>query len=167
MNIAMRKILLITFCFAASFIHISCLRDSYWIKLSGPVTIGSEWIEFRPKSPLKAEKDAQDIILEMEPPLKYDRMNEGNGPNAGRGILMPGGEVINPEIEIIDEYGNAFTLVWSGARGWAGGNGPKYRLPYPNELPRDRVYKVVRLRSPKPIKCKAIYWFCDSVKDWH
>lgn len=167
MNNVMRKILL-TIVFTGTLLAQStCPRDSYWVELSGPVTIGSEWVELRPKSPLKAEKDLQNIILELEPPLKYDLMKEGHGPDAGQGILMPDGEVTNPEIEIVDEHGNTFNLVWSGARGWAGGGGPKYSAPGPNKLPRDREYKAVRLRSSKPIKCRAIYWFCDSVKDWH
>jgi hypothetical protein len=161
----MQKIIHITLCVAASLLHASCLRDSYWVKLSGPVSVSSEWVEFRPQSPLKAEKTFQNVVLELEPPFKYDLMREGNVPDAGKGILMPGGEVVNPEIEVIDQYGNTFSLIWSGATGAA--PSPTYSLPYPNELPRDRVYTAVRLRSPKPIKCQAVYWFNESSKDWH
>ena len=61
------------------------------IKLSGPVRIGGEWIELKPEESLRAEKTFQNVVLELEPPLKYDLMKEGNGPEAGKGILMPDG----------------------------------------------------------------------------
>jgi len=76
--------------------------------------------------------------------------------------------VINPEIELIDQYGNTFNLVYSGAMplGWWGTwSGPTYSLSYTNKLPRDREYTAVRIRSSKPIKCRAVYWFCGSIKD--
>lgn len=137
------------------------MRDSYRIKISGPVTIGDEWLELNPTPYLKADKTFQWVLLELKPPLKDDFHNEGKGPNSGKGILMPDGEVINPEIELIDEYGNAFNLIYRGASG-----GPVYGYIKPKDLPRDREYKTIRIRSSRPIKCKAIYWYCESSKDW-
>ena len=91
----------------------ACMRDSYWVKLSGPSTIGSEWIEFRPETPLKADKDIQWVLLDLEPPFKE---NSALDPGTKGGILVPDGEVINPEIQVVDEHGNAFELIWSGTR---------------------------------------------------
>ena len=42
-----------------------------------------------------------------------------------------------------------------------------YNLPYPDEWPRDRAYQTIRIRSPRPFKCKAVYWLNESAKDWH
>ena len=140
----------------------SCLRDSYEVKISGPVTIGSEWIEFRPEPLLRADKDFHVVRLDLEPPFKDDFYDQGNGSNKGAGILMPDGEVINPEIEIIDQSGNVYKLVYAGSRRTFS---PIYNRPSPGEFPRDREYKTVRIRSPKQIKCKAIYWLCESNKD--
>ena len=130
--------------------------------ISAPVTIGEEWLELHPASPLKAEKTYQYVYLDLEPPLRDDLYNDGKEPNKGKGILMPDGDVINPKIEVIDQYGNAFDFVYAGSIGFK----PTYKVPSPNELPRDREYKTVRIRSPRPIKVKAIFWFCDSSKDW-
>lgn len=140
----------------------SCWRDPYEIKLAETVTIGEEWVELRPQPSLKAEKDLQMVVLELQPPLRDDFYKEGNGPNKGSGILMPDGDVINPEIQVIDQSGNVFNLVYAGSRRttW-----PVYNLPHPNEWPRDRDYTTVRIRSPRPIKVKAIYWYCESAKD--
>lgn len=149
-------------CLAVMLIEPSCVRDSYEVALSGPMTIADQWIELQSKTPLKADKDSQMVVLELEPPLKYDLYKEGKEPNAGKGILMSDGEVINPEIEVIDQYGNSFKLIWRGARKTFS---PVYSLPYPNKFPRDREYKSLRIRSPRPINVKAIYWFCESNKD--
>jgi len=135
---------------------------SYKVKLAGPVGITDEWLELKPTEPLRAERDSQMVVLELESPFRYDLYGDGKGANKGHGILMPDGDVINPEIEIIDQYGNTFKLVWSGARR---SFSPVYDLPYPNKWPRDRQYTTVRIRSPRPIECKAIYWFCESSKD--
>lgn len=140
----------------------SCQRDSYEVKLSGPVIIAEEWVELKPETPLRADKDLHMVLLELEPPFKYDFYHDGKGPNKGKGILMPEGDVINPEIEVIDQHGNSFKLVWSGARRTLS---PVYTLTSPNQWPRDREYKMVRIRSTRPIKCKAIYWYCESDKD--
>jgi len=154
--------LLISFCAATMLVQGSCMRDSYEVKISGPVELSDQWIELQPKPYLKADKDSENVVLELEPPYKADFYGEGKGSNAGKGILMPDGEVVNPEIQVIDQRGNVFNLVNSGSRRtfW-----PAYDLPYPNEWPRDREYKAVRIRSRRGIKCKAIYWFSESSRD--
>jgi len=154
--------LVVLSCVAIIIMENSCLRDSYEVKLSGPVSIANEWVEFHPQPLLKAEKDSQMILLDLESPFRDDFYGEGNGPNKGSGILMPNRDVINPEIEVIDKYGNVFHLVYAGSRRtfW-----PVYNLPNSIKWPRDREYTTVRIRSPKFIKCKAIYWYCESNKD--
>ncbi len=149
-------------CVLMMLMEVSCMRHSYEIKLSGPVILDDHWIELHPASPLKADKDLQMVLIKLEAPFKDDEYKEGSGPNKGKGILMPDQAVINPEIQVIDQYGNTYSLVYAGARGGMAA----YDLPYPNEWPRDREYKTVRIRSPRSIKCKAIYWFCESTKDW-
>lgn len=156
------KALSVLLCAAVMLMQPSCLRDSYEVNLSGPTTIGDQWIELKPEASLRADKDSQMVVLDLEPPFKYDFYKVGKGPNAGQGILMPDGEVINPEIEIIDQYGNSFNLIWRGARKTFS---PVYSLSYPNKFPRDREYKEVRIRSSRPINLKAIYWTCESNKD--
>jgi hypothetical protein len=146
----------------------SCILHSRLVKISGTVIIGGEWTQLRPGSPLKAEKDSQLVVLDLDPPFKYDLDKEGSGPDRGHGVLTPEGETVNPEIELIDEYGATFRLVYTGATGiLTAAESPVYGTAYGTpKLPQDRKYTEVRIRSPKPIKCKAIYWFCESTKDW-
>ncbi len=162
MSILIPKIFSMLFCSLLVFMQPSCQQDSYWLKVSAPVTIGEEWVELQPESPLKADKNFQWVFLDLEPPLKDDMYHRGRGTDSGDGILMPDGETINPEIEVIDQYGNKFNFVYRGARRGL----PIYGFSDPAKLPRDREYKSIRIRSPRPLKCKAVYWFCESIKDW-
>ena len=41
--------------------QLSCMRDSYLVKISDSVSIGDQWVEFRPDTPLKADKDLTDL----------------------------------------------------------------------------------------------------------
>ena len=111
---SIRQILVVLLIIFVGCIEGSCMRDSYEIKLSGPITIDANWTEFRPQGALKADKDIQWVLLELEPPFKD---NSSLGPGTKGGVLMPDGEVENPEIEVVDQYGNAFKFVWSGTMG--------------------------------------------------
>jgi hypothetical protein len=158
-----QKAIAVFFCAAAMLMELSCIRDSYEVKLSGPVILNEQWIELRPESRLKPDKDFQWVMLQLEAPFKDDVLGEGKGPMSGKGVLTPDGETINPEVEVIDDNGNTYVFVWKGSRAGS----PIYGYaPHADGLPKDRLYKTVRLRSPKPIKCKAVYWFCESAKDW-
>jgi hypothetical protein len=167
MNV-IKSFIAVLFCGTTLLTQPSCLEESYSVKISGPVTLDEKWVEFNPKPYLKPDKDWQEIGLELEQPFNDDFFKKGKGPDKGKGILMPDGDVINPEIEVMDQYGNVFKLVYTGAIG-VGGNGKggkvTYANPYPQKFPRDREYKAVRIRSLRPIKCKAIYWLCESAKD--
>jgi hypothetical protein len=157
----LRKAYRMSFCVGVMIMLSSCFPGSY-TRLSGSVTISDEWVTLSPDVPLKAEKTHQWVSLELESPFRTADYDEGNGPNRGDGIWTPGGDVINPEIQVIDQYGNTFSFVYMGTRGAI----PIYGYSNPEDLPRDREYKTVRIRSPKPVKCKAIYWFCESQIGW-
>jgi hypothetical protein len=134
----------------------SCKGASYR-EISGDVTISDEWVTLSPGEALRAEKKFDWVLLKLDPPFKNAE------PAMGNGILTPDGEIINPEIQLTDQYGKTFNFVYRGARG---GDSPIYGYPYPYELPRDREYKSVRIRSPRPIRCKAIYWYGESSIGW-
>jgi len=144
--------------FLGGILHASLFTN----QVSGRVELGPEWIELREHSPLKADKDLQWVQLELDSPFQDDIYNEGRGPDKGKGILLPNGEVTNPEIELVDERGTVYKLVYHGSRSGA----PVYGVSDARSLPRDHQYTVVRIRSSTPIKCKAVYWFSESSKDW-
>jgi hypothetical protein len=154
-------------CLLITTMQAACGKDSYWVKVSDDLTISDKWVDLQPRQPLKADKDLQYIVLDLKPPFRDDIRREGRGPDKGLGILMPDGEVINPEMEIIDQNGRAYKLVYAGSTGaFLSNQDTKYALANGDEFPRDQLYKRVRIRSARPIEVRAIYWFCDSIKDW-
>lgn len=162
MTIFVYKVLAVLSCLTVMLMQPSCFRDSYEVEVAGPTEITDQWLEIQPKQHFKSDKDYHLIVLDLEPPFKYDLYREGKEPNKGQGILTPEGDVINPQLQVIDQTGKAYDLVYAGARRnfW-----PAYGLPSPNKWPTDREYTSIRIRSPRRIKCKAIYWFAESNKD--
>lgn len=143
----------------------SCLFHSYSIKVSGAITINENWSDIELKNPITQDKDPQYVYgqflqLVLEEPYKNDIYIDGKGPNRGGGILMPDGDVINPDIEMIDEKGNKYPLKYAGARRTFQ---PIYK--FQGGMPSDVRFVRVQLKSAKPIKCKSIYWVCESYKD--
>ena len=85
----LRNLFAALLCAIAPLTQLSCLRDSYSVKLSGPITLVENWVEFNPEAALKPDKDWQEVGLELEQPYNLDFFGEGNGPDKGKGILMP------------------------------------------------------------------------------
>jgi hypothetical protein len=122
------------------------------IVLAENVEIGSEWIEINPSSSLRVERDNNYIGLVLEPPFKT--------PYGSHGVETPDGKIVNPEISLADEDGNKYALVYSGA-----GGEEVSRYKYRGDLPRDKPFKKVLLRSDFPIKVKEILWSGYDNKD--
>src|SRR5947209_6933963 len=110
-------------------------------EIKGPVTISLDWLEITPDKPLKPERDVQEIMLSLEPPFIGDF--------EAKKIRLPDGSLVFPEVQLIDQNGNTFNLRWGGFRG-------HMNIEFSNfdELPKDRGYRTVRIRSEKPISCK-------------
>ena len=125
--------------------------------VSGPLTLSTEWIELSPKEPLHPSKQYQLILLEVDPAealvvdnTKLERIQLGNG------VLL------KPEIQLVDSKGNVFIAE-------------VYRSPVPSyldnsivgnvqDLPQDRVYTKVRVRSDAPVRLTRIVWYCSKTK---
>src|SRR5437588_2998880 len=120
--------------------------------ISGPVTITPEWTEIVPKEPLKAERQINNFILVFDTSQLYEPNDNTNG------IRFPDGSVVTPEVQLIDQGGRSYTLTSIGVSR----NGMVLR--YEN-LPQNISYRMVRIRSDKPIKVSKIYWRCYN--QWH
>ena len=119
--------------------------------LAGATTITSEWLEIKADPALKFSGKTPLVILKLE----------GYAPDFGsQKLRYPDGTLAAPEVQLIDDQGNVFPLyllmaqhrdrTGSNAMGGAGfGN---------LDLPRDRSYVKLRIRSEKPINCSKIIW---------
>ena len=117
--------------------------------------ISSEWREIDARNLAKIEKDKHYISILLESSFKADT-DKG-------GIKSPDGEIINPEIKLVDSEGNEYSLIYIGSRRYR--NGEYVNYGYRPNLPGDKIYEKVLVRSNKPIKVQKIIWSGYDIKD--
>ena len=120
--------------------------------IAGATEINSEWLEIKPDPPLQFIGKTPLVILELEGDYAPDF--------GARKLRYPDGTFSAPEMQLIDEQGNVFSLyllmahhrdrTGSSAMGGAGFGSL--------DLPRDRSYVKLRIRSEKPMKVSKIIW---------
>lgn len=122
--------------------------------LSGPLTLSSNWIEISPDKPIRPAKQYQDIVLYVDPvdSLVKDNLHWER-------IQTTGGAQLKPEVQLFDQTGNMFTA--SVVNSESNENSLVAQIP---ELPTDRTYNTLRLRSDKPIRLSRVVWHCWNGK---
>ena len=141
----------------AGYIVYSLLTRQIDREIAGNLSISSEWVEITPRPPLKARNRTQTVILYIDG-YKRDIADTRSQ------IIMPDGTVLNPEVEVIDEYGKVYPLrigQWlSGGVGFSRDSDPGSN----SRFPQDRTYSKVRIRSAQPFKVVKVFWECYEPK---
>jgi hypothetical protein len=118
-------------------------------EVSGPVTISSERLEITPKEPLRVERQIHMIVLELDASIKVER--------DGWGLILPDGSVSKVEVQVVDQDGITYNLdqpaVWQNPS--VGTTLREFSSP---DLPENKIYRAVRIRADKPIRCKKVFW---------
>jgi hypothetical protein len=130
-------------------------------EVSRNVFISSEWTEIIANPPLEILKRFQRIYLEIE-----CEQTENQGENIW---YLEDGTVINPQVQLVDEFGNYYDLEGGNASGHyrnedvlvASKLGFSYRL---GKLPTDRKYTKIRVRNDQPFVCSKITWLNYEMK---
>jgi hypothetical protein len=112
------------------------------------IRVNENWTEVRLKNPLTFNNRSQSLNLRIKD-FTFDRNS-----NVAE-IRFPDGTKINPEIEILDDRGNAVNMYHSG-----------FAMKYwdavvftpPDTIRRNKDYRVIRIRSDIPFYCEGIYW---------
>jgi hypothetical protein len=120
--------------------------------IAGPTAITSQWFEIGPTPALKPSGKTSFVILELEGDYTPDFQAQM--------LRFPDGSLGMPEVQLVDQQGHVFALHFlmvhhrdrtgSKVMGGAGFGTP--------DLPTDRSYGKVRVRSNKPIKCSKLIW---------
>ena len=120
--------------------------------IAGPTAITSQWLEIGPTPALKPSGKTSFVILELEGDYTPDFQAQM--------LRFPDGSLGMPEVQLVDQQGNVFPLHFlmvhhrdrtgSNVMGGAGFGSP--------DLPTDRSYGKVRVRSDKPVQCSKIIW---------
>jgi hypothetical protein len=113
------------------------------------VLISADWLNISPRPPLKVKHDVQHVYLAIEN-YKHDRAAPL------RPITLTDGTELNPEIQVLDEYGQVYNLKGLTVVGTVVG--------FSTDFQSDRVYTEVKIRSDKPFHCTKVYWECSRLK---
>lgn len=117
-------------------------------ELAGTTTTGSQWLEIVPKSPLRVERQRHMIALDLDRSINAER--------EGSGLVLPDGSIVRPQVELVGQDGTIYEL-----------NKPSFFLSNTGEilayfsgsdLPSDKAYIKVRIRSDRPVRCNRIFW---------
>lgn len=119
--------------------------------IKGETTLTPEWTEITVETPLKPERDVQAVLLYLEDPYI--------GEFEGKGVRLPDGSLVKPEVQLVDVVGNTYTLKYYGFFG------RKLIIYTLRDQLAGRDYRAVRVRSDKPIRCKEIIWRCYYTRD--
>lgn len=116
--------------------------------------VAGEWTDVAIDPAVTAAKQVQSINLRIDD-FRADR--DANGSD----IKLPDGTVVEPEIELYDEFANKVDFRHSGF----------VRKTYDDvvfspdsELPKDRRFTKLRIRSNVPFSCGEIYWMDHNLK---
>ena len=147
---------LVVVVFVGGLIYKLATLDSEEI-VSGPVTVSAQWTEFVPGKPLQPHKQTQEIVLEVDP---SEGLVEDNS-HLDR-MQLSNGVMLRPQIQLVDSKGTVFDAEVS-----------RYPVPslykdglsgYFSDLPKDRAFWKVRVRSDSPVRLSRIVWHCHEGK---
>lgn len=122
------------------------------VEIARDILISSEWKKISVGGLLKLEREKQFLVIVLDESFEKVLLEKG--------IRVPSGEIINPEIKLIDKEGNEYSLVYDGSRG------EKNVIYRPIiELPKNKIYEEIMLKSDIPIKANQILWTNYNAKD--
>ncbi|HEX3253226.1 MAG TPA: hypothetical protein VHS05_27540 [Pyrinomonadaceae bacterium] len=130
-------------------------------KLSGPVTLTSQWWEIEPQEPLKAVRDTQEITLIPSPPIQMVFGRES-------GDLIPvDGRNADIEAEIIGSDGITYHSRPGRSETMSGDLKITSRSLVFKDLPVTITFNKVRIKSSARYPVSTIYWRCYNWGEIH
>lgn len=116
-------------------------------ELAGPTITSTEWLEITPESPLKITRQRHLVALDLDKSIRTEQN--------GAGLILRDGSIVRPQVELVSEDGTIYelnrpSLYESATETLAYFTG--------EDLPKDKTYVRVRIRSDKPVRCKRIFW---------
>jgi len=116
--------------------------------IAGPTTITSQWLEIAPKSPLRVERQRHMVVLELDKSIQTEP--------GGSGLVLPDGSIVRPQIELFDKDGETYEL--NDPSLFLSNTGEILAYFSGSDLPKDKMYIKVRIRSDSPVRCNRVFW---------
>lgn len=115
------------------------------VVLAENISISSEWQEIDVTDKIMFRGDDRFVAIKLQEPFI--------GNFEKKGIEGPDGQIFHPEVIFVDNDGIEYALSY---RGFLGRTKPKYGNL--SQLPPDRVYRKMRIRSAIPFQASEITW---------
>jgi hypothetical protein len=133
-------------------IGLSCARSDRMQKIGDEITISTEWTEIRPPRPLRHERNINVVELFLA---------DGFSPDlTAHGVRLRDGTIVIPAVQLVDQDSKTYEF---GVFAFTP-NSISFRMPE-MDVPSDKVYPVVRIRSPREIKCSSVFWRSYNQQD--
>ena len=135
--------------------------DFFCQEIAKNIEISSEWLKFSLEPPIKVRKTHPCIQVFIEG-YEMHYLNYLTKTNKFKDTaffykpILPDGTIINPKVQLIDEYEKTHDLEFM----WY-----DYCVGFTKELPRDRKYTELKVYSDVPFKSYLIRWFDWESKD--
>ncbi|HMS09933.1 MAG TPA: hypothetical protein PKE66_10650 [Pyrinomonadaceae bacterium] len=141
---------------AGLFSYVAFFDRNHTITLASNVAINADWSELKTDTPFKPSKQVHDIVLIVEG-LSFDPKRKE--------FVLPSGEAIDPELELIDTANNVYRLQsGSGSAGDYDSNAERFRSAsmsfrlVNDNLPSSVQFQTIRIRSDIPFRCSRVNW---------
>jgi hypothetical protein len=125
------------------------------LTISGQViTSPGEYLVIVPEKALEPKRDYQQLMLIFAWHIK---MKAG-----GWDLILPDGKTATVEVDLIDQDGKIHQLTSPSAL-LSGSLDVDARMFSATDLPKDRIYKAVRIRSSEALTISKIVWRCYGI----
>ncbi len=117
-------------------------------ELAGPTTTTSQWLEIVPESPLRVERQRHMIALALDKSIRTEPK--------GSGLLLTDGSIVRPQVELVGTDNKTYQLNVPSL--FLLNTGEILAYFSSEDLPNDKTYIKVRIRSDRPVRCNRIFW---------
>jgi hypothetical protein len=118
-------------------------------EIAGEAWVSEEWTEIKTAHPMRINRRFQEVDLVI-------KGADIRGVECG--LRLPDGRTVYPEAQISDQFNNYYELRVKSQCGSIIGFGPDVQLP------RDRHYTSLRIRSLEPFQGSKITWHNYNMK---
>ena len=126
-------------------------------QIAGATTVPSDWLEITLQEPLRAERVVQQVVLYVDKPVTH--------PRDSWELIFPDGSKVIPEVQLVDQDGKVYDLTEPTTVTKPGSRESFQRGFGARQLPSDKTYRTVRIRSDRPFKVLKIIWRCYDPRD--
>ncbi|HEX8638139.1 MAG TPA: hypothetical protein VF692_08760 [Pyrinomonadaceae bacterium] len=131
-------------------------------ELSNAVTLNHEWLELTLEVPLKIQRKAQELTFYPEPSIKMIIDHNAKG-----GLVPAVGRSATIEAELTDSKGETYHSSPGVSETMTGDLEVITRSLKFKDLPKDAVFKTVRIRSNAAYPVKKSLWRCYNWAEVH